>query len=535
MPSSPAELQSGLAIFAVMALIAVIASVLTLIASWLLLSAYRKRVGAIMAAKAGAAVQTSSAGAMPGDPPEDPLAAVSAPTPARDVASATRLSDPAATLYRQLMVGPWRHCLRYAMAGACFALFTASLYAVAVFQPQPNFGSFFHPYRLLYMFWTFAWPIVLATCIVSASSGGMRCGVIAAYFIVLVALGALVTLGTTQAPRRWGDVTFPGWSAATPLLAVGQWVVLNLLPTAAILAFRHRRVRAVGPLVLAFMTVVVTGLFSVLMVLFAKGTSQTVLTLLVFVSDTFGMPAAWTIGVYFLIPGVLCCGVFGALGWSLLLALRRGYRRKTISDQTLSLDAIWLTFGFFYSMALAIFGPGWVASGLPVFLIYKLVIRFANRRARKTAAPPGLRLLLLRVFALGPRTEALFDLVIARWRYLGSVQLIAGTDLAGTTVAPHHFLSFLSGRLGGLFINTAAALDRGIDHLDTSRDADGRYRVQRLLLLRRHVAIGADTADRLKRCRTDGLEKLLENQCRLYFRNPRTRQRRAGQPPGSPH
>ena len=477
MPTSPAELQSGLAIFGVMAFVAVVASLLTILASALLLSAYRRRVGAVMAAKAGAAVRTGGSQPMPRAARSEFRQREHAPTRAPDASSAPRLSGLAAALHRRIAAEPWRHALGYAAAGACFALFMASVYAIVVFQPQPNFGSFFHPYRFLYLFWTFAWPVVLATTIVTASSRRTRCGVIAGYFLVLAALGALATVVPTQAPRQWGDVMFPAWSTATPVLAVGLWVTLNALPTAAIIAFRHRRVRAVGPLVLGFMTVLTVGVLVVLMALFAKGTSDSVLQVLAFVSETFEMSVAWTIGVYFLVPGVICCAAFGALGWLLLLRIRRGYRRKTISDQSLSLDAIWLTFGFIYAMPLGLFGPGWVASGLPAFLIYKGTIRLANRRALATRPEPGYRLLLLRVFSLGKRTQALFDRVITRWRYVGSVQLIAGTDLAAATVAPHDFLSFLGGRLGSAFIGDNEALEQGVRQLDIGRDADGRFRV----------------------------------------------------------
>jgi hypothetical protein len=43
---------------------------------------------------------------------------------------------------------------------------------------------------------------------------------------------------------------------------------------------------------------------------------------------------------------------------------------------------------------------------------------------------------VLRVFALGKRSEALFEALSRPWRYIGSVSLIAGEDLALSTVAP---------------------------------------------------------------------------------------------------
>jgi hypothetical protein len=57
------------------------------------------------------------------------------------------------------------------------------------------------------------------------------------------------------------------------------------------------------------------------------------------------------------------------------------------------------------------------------------------------------------------------------------VQLIAGTDLALSTVAPHRFLAFVSGQFRQLFIGSGPALERGVAAIDTRRDADGRFRI----------------------------------------------------------
>jgi hypothetical protein len=40
------------------------------------------------------------------------------------------------------------------------------------------------------------------------------------------------------------------------------------------------------------------------------------------------------------------------------------------------------------------------------------------------------RLLFLRVFGSPTRSEKLFDLLAARWRYAGSIELIGATDVA---------------------------------------------------------------------------------------------------------
>jgi hypothetical protein len=86
-------------------------------------------------------------------------------------------------------------------------------------------------------------------------------------------------------------------------------------------------------------------------------------------------------------------------------------------------------------------------------------------------------LLLLRVFALGRRSENLYDSLGKSWRAVGSMQLIAGPDLATSTIEPHEFLDFVSGRLDRRFIDTGGSLDLRIDQMDLAPDGDGLYRV----------------------------------------------------------
>jgi hypothetical protein len=63
------------------------------------------------------------------------------------------------------------------------------------------------------------------------------------------------------------------------------------------------------------------------------------------------------------------------------------------------------------------------------------------------------------------------------WRYLGSIRLIAGPDLAAATMEPHEFLDFLSGKLARRFIDTPQTLDLRISEMDNQPDRDGQFRV----------------------------------------------------------
>jgi hypothetical protein len=63
------------------------------------------------------------------------------------------------------------------------------------------------------------------------------------------------------------------------------------------------------------------------------------------------------------------------------------------------------------------------------------------------------------------------------WRYVGSIRLIAGPDLATSTVEPHEFLDFLSGKLARRFIDNSQTLDLRISEMDVQPDRDGQFRV----------------------------------------------------------
>ena len=119
---------------------------------------------------------------------------------------------------------------------------------------------------------------------------------------------------------------------------------------------------------------------------------------------------------------------------------------------------------------------GWL--GLSVFAVYKLITWIGLRPlATAAAGRPPARLLLLRTFGFRRRSERFFDLLGARWRYAGPIQLIAAPDLAARSIDPDEFLDFLSGRLRHRFIIEPGDLERRFAEVDNRPDPDGRYRV----------------------------------------------------------
>lgn len=353
-------------------------------------------------------------------------------------------------LYGELVRVPWRIAAVYAIAGACYALVMTIVFLAAT-------TSGFHPIRFLIPFWYYVWPVVVTVCLVAAPTWQTRGIVVSIYFLALIPLGVIARTGNSA--FDWGQIAL-------------LWLLTNFLAAVVLLAFLNRRVRAVGPLVLTFMICAVTG--SVLLP-FVAGSDAGRSRLLISIGLTLGLDR---FGVFI---GLVLLGflLFGAIGWLLLQWIGDWYKQKKISEQSITMDAIWLLFGIFQSIGLIFEGERWFVASLLSFFVYKIVawagFEVLGRNARLGRPPPNL--LLLRVFSLGRRSERLFDVLGTHWRYVGSIRLIAGPDLATTTMEPHEFLDFLSGKLARRFIDSTQTLDVRISEMDVEPDHDGQFRV----------------------------------------------------------
>jgi hypothetical protein len=179
------------------------------------------------------------------------------------------------------------------------------------------------------------------------------------------------------------------------------------------------------------------------------------------------------LGFYLDVAVLLLVGAVptGIVGWLLLRWLGSLYLARRISDQSITIDAVWLMFSYVQSPS----GALWIWA----FVAYKLTatagFRLVRTRAENDAQ--ALKLLVLRVFSLGTRSERLFANFTKLWRHMGSVQLIAGPDLATSTVEPHEFLDFLAGRLQRRFITGPDTLEQRLSETEQRRDNDGRFRI----------------------------------------------------------
>jgi len=336
----------------------------------------------------------------------------------------------------------------YLLAGLVQAVISAVL--LLRFQ-----GVELQPLRTAISVWSYAWPIVLTLALIWARDRRRVWTATAVYFGVLVLLG-LYAEAVTDAPSLH--------VAGIPLPAIVQPLLVwagPAVPTGILLLFLNRRVRAIGPLLLTVLLVALAGVDVVRLVMAGPRAS-----------------AANEYPVLFYLLQALGFALFAIPGYALAVWLRNRYLRKRLSDQTLILDTVWLLASVVLCSSLAVDRPEWAWLGLTAFAGYKLVVRLGLGPLEGAArARPPARLLLLRVFGDQARSEHLLDLLGARWRYAGPIQLIAGTDLATSNIEPDEFLDFLSNRLHTRFIHTDAERDARLQQVDVAPDPDGRFRV----------------------------------------------------------
>jgi hypothetical protein len=357
-------------------------------------------------------------------------------------------ATPGATAYRDGQRSLRRFALVHVLAGLAYAVVFTIVWMTWV---TPGFVLT----RALWFLAVYAWPVVIVLGLVAAASQAGRFAIAGGYAAVVLAVAGYAL-------------------ARNPGLAPGElvtfWLTASAPETVLVLAFLVRRLRAVGPLVLAFVTAGVTGaLFGVQL----AGVDENVLRNVADVGFAAGLGAT---GV-FVAMHVVGFVVLAVISWFALRWLARRYQRKLLSDQTLVVYAVVLVFAVGQSIPLVFSGWALILTGVAAFVAYVAVSRVGcGILVAPGSAAHGPMLLLLRVFALGARSQRLFDTLSTRWLRVGSIALIAGPDLVTAIVEPHEFLDFVAGRLSRRFVRGSADLERRLAEVDTEPDRDGRFR-----------------------------------------------------------
>jgi hypothetical protein len=346
----------------------------------------------------------------------------------------------------------------HAIAGLSFGIVAALLLLVLS-------GTEIAPLRFAAVAWSYTWPTVLVLALLVGPGRRTQAAIVLCY------AGGLVIL------------CLAAWLADTPELNVGAFFSLpgflspadiNAVPSVFLLLFLNRAIRAIGPLVIVFTTVALLG-------------SHVALSILANESVMMGaaeLAGETGIGGHGLFWGVATLGLLAGSwpAWRCVVFLRDRYAAKRLSDLMLTIYAIWLLQTLVLASSLfreqGLIG---VAAAFLALLAWRLTLAAALRPVLADARTrPARELLLLRVFGIGRRSRRMIDLLAARWRVLGCIDLIAGPDLASRTVEPAIFLEFLRGRLRRLFIRTPDDLAERLADLDRRPDPDGRFRVNQL-------------------------------------------------------
>ena len=412
----------------------------------LLLSLYRRAVIAAMARPAATTAERITI-AMPSPPPRP---------------ATPPLSDP--DLLASLLRARRRVSARVVLGGLAYA----STIALALVAAMEHLRS---PFDFALVMWGAIWPVVPALWLTVPAGGRAALGAVLVYLLPLAAIVTFafaVPVDTTDAAKLTANMR-AGWS---PPELIAAWIVLDGMPTALLLLILNRWTRAVGPLVLAAASLLITGFVAALFLL-ASARGFAIFTRLA--ATTKIAPTA-LLALASLVVLALGCGI----AWVMLGRVRKNYAAKRANDRSITLASVWLIFAAFHSMLFALVGPAWVAVGPLAFVVLSWVLRGFPPIAPAMRAAPPQGLVFLRVFSLGRRTEKLFDALSRDWRHRGSVQLISGPDLARSTVQPHQMLDFVSGHLARHFVADTTSLRRQIECCDRVPDRDGVYRINSL-------------------------------------------------------
>ena len=346
----------------------------------------------------------------------------------------------AAALLRQRSTSALRRLsATYALAGAAHAtVVTALLFFFNEIEVLPV--------RFAATWLIYAWPIIPVLALTAAGQPKTKVLILGAYFVALLVLDTVL-----QASGRLEG-------ARGQLLLL--WALEMAPPTVLLWLLGNRTLRCVGLIALLVAIALTLAWFGSFQLLGCLVLSTRSLTLL-----------EWATPLRVLI--VLAAGV--AI-WLWLRYLARRLRRAQTSDLMLTVDSWWLLITMIQMLLLS---PGFKAAApsvLLAFVAYKWVVamglRWSRSRAADVRAP---NLLMLRVFGHARRTERLLDEVGLRWRYVGPIDLIAGTDIATSFLEPDELVQFLSGRLGDAYIADAATLTAKLQRAAGGPSADGRY------------------------------------------------------------
>ena len=462
MSELPTSVSAEAIAWGTLLVVLVVASALTLIGSALVLWRYRQAVAKAMRAN-GIDSDVSSTTVRHGAVVAGGAATAERAAPVEPVAR-TAAAGERADLFARASAAPRIEVACVAVAGVAYAAVLASAFLLAT-PPART------PWRFALTLWVDAWPIVVASALVTASfARALATG--ALFYALPLVVGSLVAVALPDSSDSAGSSLAALQNTITPWIMATLWLVFAAPPSAVLLLFLNPRLRAVSPLMLAFAMVWIAGLMGAWLGFFASPLKDLTIAL---AGATRGGWAGW---LFLVVAIVFAIAASVAAAWLIVRWIRGATLAGTVSDRTLAVDALFLFFATWYAMQFVLVGYAWLLTGVLAFVAYRIVVGAARSLVRRRARPLAPRgLVFLRVFALGARTSDLFAAVAKHWRRVGSMQLIAGPDLAQSTAQPHQLLDFVSGRLSRHFIGDPTGAGAQLSDVERAADRDGWYRV----------------------------------------------------------
>jgi hypothetical protein len=418
-------------------------------------------------------------------------------------------TEPARTpTFRYAAIAFRRGACVYTLAGLVFAA-TATVLVTTVGEAPTPFSASRLTLWGFYAgeFWAWCLIVAIGLALFWGPDRRFRVQLFAGYALLLVAAGALLQLAGAPglpftellvidkdtaafvlsiASATTGQAVTPDSVTIRPWLQLVVFWSLSATPVGFVFVAFNRPVRGtVGPLFVTTALIMLVSAFIVVDVIIGSPFGRGLLGQLKRI--TGGAAALATIWA-------VALTVSAFVAWFGLKSIARRYRGKRSSDQMFLFDSLWLSASIYVCVALMNHTSGYLLGLLP-FALYKLVVRYGLRPLATGQEPRrNARLLFLRVFGSPGRSEKLFDLLSARWRCAGSIQLISATDVARVRFEPDEFLDFLGGRLASGYIRSDVDLDRRLADLDLRTDPDGRYRINEFFC---HVDTWQRTVKRL--------------------------------------
>ena len=298
---------------------------------------------------------------VPADPPSQRLEIASVANPARDA-------------IRAAWRGPWVAVAVHVAAGLAYALVVTLVWAWLADAGMPGKES---------------------CCSHCFSSGRM---VIVVGLIATVSWRAMSVVVLIYAALFLVGVAWLTHGTGITLTQIAlNWWNLNGIGTLLVLGFLARPIKAMGPIVVALMMAATAGVFWMADLM----SNQSVVEWIALIATNLGFSG----NVGGVVAGLIMFGLAALaavlVGYIALRGIGWLYKAQWISDQSIQIDAVWLIFAIVQAPTQQ------PLAGLAAFLIYELVARLGLHLfcPGNVSDSRPYRLLLLRVFSLGARSE----------------------------------------------------------------------------------------------------------------------------------